>query len=75
MNRYPLLYPYARYRDDDEEYERRTQRKIDAEAEAERCAKHAEGRTVIPPMDSDRDAMSADWRNQQADHTNPQEWK
>ena len=53
MNRYPLLYPYARYRDEDEEYERRTQRKIDAEAEAERNAKHAEGRKVIPERDED----------------------
>ena len=52
MNRYSLLYPYARYRDEDEEYERRTQRKIDAEAEAERHAKHADARTVIPAKDA-----------------------
>ena len=48
MIRYPLLYPYARYRDADEEYEVRLQRRLDAEAEAERIAKHADSRTVIP---------------------------
>ena len=52
MNRYPLLYPYARYRDEDEEYERRRQPQIDAEAEAERCEKHADERTVIPAKDA-----------------------
>ena len=46
MNRYPLLYPFARYRDADEEYERRTQPQIDAEAEAERIAKYAAERKL-----------------------------
>ena len=47
MNRYPLLYPYARYRDEDDAYEVHKQRELDAEAEAERCAKHADERTFI----------------------------
>ena len=51
MNKYPLLYPFARYVDDDDEYRRRIQSEIDAEAEAERCAKHADSRTVIAPKD------------------------
>ena len=48
MNKYPLLYPYARYRDDDDAYQVRKQRVLDAEDEARRHAQHAEGRTVIP---------------------------
>ena len=55
MNRYPLLYPYARYRDDDEEYERKAQRQIASEAEAERIAKHADKRAVIPAKDASHD--------------------
>ena len=49
---YPSAYPFARYRDEDDEYRRRIQPEIDAEAEAERAAKHAEGRTVIPAKDA-----------------------
>ena len=37
----------------DEAYERGIQREIDAEAEAERHAKHAEKRKVIPERDED----------------------
>lgn len=53
MNRYPLLYPYARFRDDDDAYQVSKQRKIDAEAEAERCEKHADGRIFILSEDAE----------------------
>ena len=49
MNHYPLLYPFARYRDEDDEYRRRVQPAIDAETEAERIAKYAAERKLERP--------------------------